>query len=92
MKVIISWRKCVNGDYQSITNCPLAQTLRELGLLDFEVGNTMLWLHSEWNFHAVTLLFAQSGKIPWSEASMRRAASRHRSFVLEIPGLERYIK
>lgn len=93
MKVKISWRKCVTHSfseeiklYMDHENCPLGQTLKEMGVPFLYVGGTHVMCGEEDNPESLRVYPFDVNQ--WNPQKMRTAGKGHRSVVLEIPGLE----
>lgn len=86
MKVIIGWRKCKRYPYTNRYGCPLFHALTEAGIPVLEVGRTFIL--TEANLTRARARAFNFNFNHWNPLIQQRAASRHRSVVLEIPELE----
>lgn len=95
MQVRISWRDCAKASYASINDCPLFRALVKLGLDVALVGGCSTTIKRPdgsrkfYYFESTYGPFGARGKPKfWNNVAQAWSARRHRSFDVEIPGLE----
>jgi len=101
MKVRVSWRAAAKYNYVKPQDCPLFHTLKDLGFKVFYVSSGFVRLEKDQDGNTPTYAFNNDSEpdvffndhrrrapTHWNSYTAGWCARRHRSFDVEIPGLE----